>query len=191
MVSARHGTPAQPHGFRGLKLIFKVGVLKLVLKFSTYNSSPPSNILKYTLKQKNKTTAKYQAAEHLFEIRSFVLSVYWINNMGFILNTHWWYLSTLSFQLFHTHTHRHTRIHILTFSSSVVSCSSSLMGSVPSGNVPLPLSWASSGKSQGLVDSAISSSVALMTFRTSVDMLQSETAEYFCFVTRAEKTALN
>lgn len=180
VVSARHGTAGQPQGFGGLMLIFKIGFLKLVVKHST---SPLSN--NNTLKKRNTQRSWIRCVE----IRSLVLLVYLFSNTGLIHTTGWCCLSTLSFQLPHTHTHTptHTLICVLTFSSSVVSCSSSLMGSVPSGNEPLPLSWTSSGKSQGLVDSAISSSVALMTFRTSVDMLQRETAEYFCFDTRVER----
>lgn len=72
--------------------------------------------------------------------------------------------------------------HSLTFSSREVSCSSSLTWSVPRGNVPFSVSGGIGGNSQGPADSAINSSVALMTFRTSVEMLQRETAEYFCLV---------
>ena len=78
--------------------------------------------------------------------------------------------------------------HRLTFSSREVSCSSSLTWSVPRGNVPFSLSGGTGGDSQGPVDSAIKSSVALMTFRTSAEMLQRETAEYFCLAQQQKET---
>lgn len=62
-----------------------------------------------------------------------------------------------------------------------MSCPSSLIRFVPNGNSLFPLSYVFSGESHGFVDSAMNSSVALITFRTSVDMLQREAAEHFCF----------
>lgn len=100
VVSARHGTAGQPQGFGGLMLIFKIGFLKLVVKHST---SPLSN--NNTLKKRNTQRSWIRCVE----IRSSVLLVYLFSNTGLIHTTGWCCLSTLSFQLPHTHTHPLTR----------------------------------------------------------------------------------
>lgn len=178
---------AQPQGFGGHKWAFEIEFLNLVVNPKA-SDSPSPQYFKVHIKKPPPTQLS------TVETRFFVLFVYLFKNPQLILNIHWCCPCAFPFELVHTHrcTHSHMwllhiLIHVLTFSSRVVSCSSSLTGSVPSGRVPLPLSWLSSGKSQGSVDSAISSSVALMTFRTSVDMLQRETAEYFYFVTRTDR----